>query len=151
MPRPTEDIVVTLAANAHFKVWTPGSDVSDQTKKSQRVCIIWQKDVLEHFKNRFSVEVPLNKKGPSQKIDLIDVNAGVAYEMKSSPNNVHMEIYRDIFKALVFNERNPKRRIKKLVFIAPKEGIQKLGATFPKDVQTISARMELTLKIRELP
>ena len=48
-------------------------------------------------------------------------------------------------------ERNPKERITTLIFIAPKAGIQKLGMAFPKDVQSISARLGLALKLRELP
>ena len=146
----TEDEVVAYAAEIHRRLWSPGSSVSAQTKKSQRVCAVWQDVVIERFGNRFKAEVSLNESGPAQKIDLVDRKTRVAYELKSSPNNVHMEIYRDVFKVLVFNERNPRQRITTLVFIAPKAGIQKLGTTFPKDVQNISARMGLALKLREL-
>ena len=106
---------------------------------------------MRELPNRFSSEVPLNNKGVTQKIDLVDDNDRVAYELKSSPNNVHMEIYRDVFKALVFNERNPQKCITTLVFLAPSEGIKKLGTTFPRDVQNISARLGLTLKLRGFP
>lgn len=147
----TEDEIVAYAAEAHRQIWSPGSNVSEQTKKSQQFCVVWQDVVLERFGSRFAAEVPLNESGPAQKIDLVDLRNRVAYEVKASPNNVHMEIYRDVFKALVFNERNPTKPIKTLVFIAPKVGIQKLGATFPRDVQAIAARMGLTLKLRELP
>ena len=146
----TEDEVVTYAEEAHRLIWSPGTDVSEQTKKSQRVCGVWQDAVIERFGSRFAAEVSLNESGPAQKIDLLDTRNRVAYELKSSPNNVHMEIYRDVFKALVFNERNPTRRIKTLVFLAPAAGIRKLGATFPKDVQTIAARLGLSLTLREI-
>lgn len=146
-----EDKVTEIATEEHRKVWSSGSDVSAQTKKSQRVCIAWQRAVEKKIPKRFSAEVPLDKKGRSQKIDLVDEKDRVPYELKSSPNNVHMEIYRDVFKALAFNERSPDKTIKTLVFLAPQEGIKKLGVTFPKDVQTISARVGLKLKIRELP
>ena len=62
-----------------------------------------------------------------------------------------MEIYRDVFKALVFNERNSETAIRKLVFVAPSEGVRRLGRTFPKDVQKIAAKVGLKLEIRELP
>lgn len=146
----TEDELVAFATEAHQQLWTAGSNVSEQTKKSQRVCTTWQKAALDRFGSRFAAEVCLNERGPAQKIDLVDAEERTAYELKSSPNNVHMEIYRDVFKALVFNERNPMRSLTTLVFIAPKKGIQKLGPTFPKDVQTISARMGLELKLREM-
>ncbi len=149
----TEDQVVALAAQAHSTGWSVGNDVSAQTRKAQQTCKQWQQSVKERFGNRFQDECSIDgeKGAPSQKIDLVDVEDRVAYELKASPNNVHMEIYRDVFKALVFNERNPKERITTLIFIAPKAGIQKLGMAFPKDVQSISARLGLALKLRELP
>ena len=148
-----EDQVVALAARAHRAGWSAGNDVSAQTRKAQDTCKRWQQAVKRKFRNRFKDEFGINgaKGGPSQKIDLVDVEENVAYELKSSPNNVHMEIYRDVFKALVLNERNPTERIKTLVFIAPKTGIQKLGTAFPKDVQAISSQLGLRLKLRELP
>ena len=147
-----EDQVVALAAEAHASLWTAGSDVSAQTRKAQTICTRWQEAVTQMFSNRFRAECGINgtKGGPSQKIDLVDLEDRVAYELKSSPNNVHMEIYRDVFKTLVFNERNPTEPLKTLVFIAPKTGIQKLGSDFPKDVQAISSRLGLELKLREL-
>lgn len=148
-----EDQVVALAAKAHAAIWSAGNDVSVQTKKAQATCKRWQQAVRQKFLNRFQAECRINglKGGPSQKIDLVDLGERVAYELKSSPKNVHMEIYRDVFKTLVFNERNPAERLNTLIFIAPKTGIQKLGSEFPKDVQAISSRMGLELKLRELP
>lgn len=70
--------------------------------------------------------------------------------MKVSKNNVHMEIYRDVFKSLVFNERNPRNMIKTLVFLAPAAGIKKLGQKVPKDVQAIAMRLELELILEEI-
>ena len=145
--------VIALAAEAHAAIWSVGNDVSVQTKKAQAISTRWQQAVQQKFLKRFQAECGINgrKGGPSQKIDLVDLEERVAYELKSSPNNVHMEIYRDVFKTLVFNERNPAERLKTLIFIAPKTGIQKLGSDFPKDVQAISSRMGLELKLRELP
>ncbi len=140
-----QDIVVAYAAEAHRKIWSAGRDVSKQTKKSQHVCAVWQNAVLGAYRERFQAEVPLNESGPAQKIDLVDLKTRTAYELKASPNNVHMEIYRDVFKALVFNRRNPQKPIKILVFIAPKAGMQKLGKTFPGDVQTIARGLKLEL------
>jgi hypothetical protein len=149
----TEDQVIALAAAAHAAVWSAGKDVSAQTQKAQLTCRYWQEAVKRHYGKRFHAEYGINgpKGRSSQKIDLVDLEEHVAYELKSSPNNVHMEIYRDVFKTLVFNERNPDTPLKKLVFIAPEVGIQKLGADFPIDVQTISSRMGLDLKLRSIP
>ncbi len=142
---PTRSRIVYLASEAHKKHWSPGGSVSEQTKKSQTTCRVWQDLVLDEFGNRFSRERPLNDDGPCQKIDLLDNWDFIAYELKASQNNVHMEIYRDVFKALVFNQRHPDKPIRTLVFIAPITGIKRLGTTFPKDVQTISRGLNLEL------
>lgn len=104
--------------------------------------------VLGKYGERFKDEVQLNESSPVQRIDLVDLKTRTAYELKSSPNNVHMEIYRDVFKALVFNQRNPRNPIKTLVFIAPKAGMQKLGKTFPGDVQKIAKGLKLELILK---
>jgi len=105
----------------------------------------WQNAVLEKYGERFEAEVSLKESGPAQRIDLVDWKTRTAYELKSSPNNVHMEIYRDVFKTLVYNQRNPRKLIKTLVFIAPKAGIQKLGESFTGDVKKIAKGLKLKL------
>ncbi len=142
--------VVTIASKIHSELWGKGSDVGAQTKRSNTVCRAWQEAVKTKFPQRFEAEHCLNKTGRSQQIDLVDFCERVAYELKSSPNNVHMEIYRDVFKALVFNHRNPDMKIQKLVFIAPKEGIAQLGDAFPKDVQAIARKLDLELEIEPI-
>ncbi len=139
------DTVVSAAALAHREYWAAGSDVGKQTKRSQAVCRAWQEVVTATFPGRFVDEHRLNKTGRSQQIDLLDLHNHVAYELKASPNNVHMEIYRDVFKALVFNRRNPDLAVHTLVFIAPAEGIKKLGEDFPKDVAAIADQLNLKL------
>lgn len=142
------DKMVSLAACSHRKGWAAGKDVGKQTKRSNAVCRAWQESVKAHYPERFHPEHRLNETGRSQQIDLVDTHDRVAYELKSSPNNVHMEIYRDVFKALVFNRRNPKIAVKSLVFIAPKAGLAKLGQDFPKDVAAIARKLKLELLLR---
>ena len=137
--------IVAIAAQVHRQCWSQGFNVSEQTKKSQVTCKQWQVLVLDEFGQRFTKEKPIGGIGTGQKIDLVDENDRVAYELKASKNNVHMEIYRDVFKILVFNQRNPTNRIRTLVFIAPKLGIENLGKEFPNDVQAIVKRLKLDL------
>ena len=141
---------INLAADAHSECWSHGCNVSEQTKKSQSACKRWQELVTKEFGARFSPEKPIGENGTGQKIDLLDETDRVAYELKASKNNVHMEIYRDVFKVLVFNRRNPDKKINTLVFIAPKEGMAKLGAIFPADVQVISKSMNLDLILESI-
>jgi hypothetical protein len=60
-----------------------------------------------------------------QKIDIVDFHTMIAYEMRVSENNPQHELYKDIFKVLVYNEKN-NIKIKKLVFITPQNGLKKL-------------------------
>jgi hypothetical protein len=136
-----------MAGEAHRRCWQAGRDVGAQTKRANLVCREWQAAVEARFPERFKPEHSLNTSGRSQQIDLVDLHERVAYELKSSPNNVHMEIYRDVFKVLVFNLRNPELRVNRLVFIAPKAGIDKLGRQFPSDVQAIARQLKLELEL----
>lgn len=137
--------IIAIAAHVRHQCWSQGANVSEQTKKSQATCKQWQVLVLDEFGQRFTKEKPIGGNGTGQKIDLVDEKDRVAYELKASKNNVHMEIYRDVFKVLVFNRRNPANRIRTLVFIAPKVGIDNLGKEFPKDVQAIVKGLKLEL------
>jgi hypothetical protein len=60
-----------------------------------------------------------------------------------------MEIYRDVFKVLVYNRRVKKeQRMTKLMFIAPQKGIKKLGSPFLRDVKAIVLKLKLKLEVR---
>lgn len=143
----THQRIIQLAADAHRECWSHGYNVSEQTKKSQSACKRWQELVANEFGRRFTPEKAIGEKGAGQKIDLVDETDRVAYELKASKNNVHMEIYRDVFKTLVFNRRNTGKTLGTLIFIAPKEGIGKLGASFLTDVKAIAKSMKLELVV----
>jgi len=106
MSAPIQDEVVAIAKEIHGRLWTQGSNVSQQTKSAQAVCKAWQAEVKEIFPDRFSAEQRV-KEQSAEKIDLVDLQEAVAYELKASENNTHFEFYRDIFKVLVYNESNP--------------------------------------------
>jgi hypothetical protein len=58
-----------------------------------------------------------------------------------------MEFYRDIFKILVFNYRNPDEKLLKFVFITPHAGVKLLGSSFPDDVKKISHGIGLVVEV----
>lgn len=134
------DRVTDLAFESHGRRWSEGKDVSEQTKKSHDVCRDWQAAVERELGNRCRAEFSISDDRTAQKIDVLDVETMTAYELKASKNNVHMEVYRDVFKVLVFNLRNPSNPIRALVFIAPRAGIDRLGEEFVSDVQKISEK-----------
>ena len=142
--------VSALAGCCHKKHYSPGQGVSEQTKKAQRVCREWQQRVLKEFPDRFAIEVPLGGRGAKQRIDLVDWATHTAFELKVSPHNTHMEVYRDVFKALVYNIRNPRRKLRHLVFIAPAGGIDSLGTEFPKDVAAITQGLKLKFSLEKI-
>ena len=135
----SQNAVVELAAKQHRQYWKIGSDVSKQTKSAQFVCSEWQKAVKDNFHERFSAEHPVAD-GFKEKIDLVDLEEAVAYELKVSKNNTHFEFYRDIFKVAVHNERNPRWKIKKLVFITPKAGADKLRTPYGDKVRALATK-----------
>lgn len=128
--------VVGLAKRAHKQLWKTGANVSRQTRLAQSVCKAWQSAVKKRFPNRFREE-HLVRKGSSEKTDLFDLKAAVAYELKASKNNSHFEFYRDIFKVLIQNKCNPKKKVRRLVFITPKEGAAKLCTTYGDEVRAL--------------
>ena len=131
--------VVELARMKHRQSWLKGSNVSEQTKAAQSVCRLWQQAVKDNFKERFSSEHPVGD-GFKEKIDLVDLKDAVAYELKVSKNNTHFEFYRDIFKVAVHNAHNPRWNIKKLIFIAPTEGADKLRTAYGKAVHLLAEK-----------
>ena len=146
----TESLVVAYAREAHKQVWTTGSNVSKQTRSAQAVCRVWQDVVRTELGDRFAAEHRLGDDDVNEKIDLVDIKERVAYELKVSENNPHMEFYRDIFKALVFNRRNPNNKLRKLIFITPEVGAVKLDKAFGDDVKAIALEAGLVVQIARI-
>ena len=145
-----ETRVVELARQTLRKLWGAGNDVGAQTRSANAVCRQWQIAVLEEFGEQFVAEVGLGGKDTRQRIDLVDKAQRIAYEMKVSPNNPHHEFYRDIFKVLVYNRREPQKALKRLIFLTPAEGAAKLSKPFVEDVRQIASRLGVQIKIEGL-
>ena len=143
----TESLIVEYAREAHRLIWTHGSHVGTQTKSAIAVCGAWQDAVRSEFGDRFVAEQVLGADDMNEKIDLVDTREWVAYELKVSANNPHMEFYRDIFKVLVFNRRNPKNPLRKLVFITPEEGAARLHKSFTNDVIDVASEVGREVKV----
>jgi len=146
----TQNDVVELAAKKHRQFGKTGSDVSEQTKSAQFVCHEWQKAVESKFGERFSKEHSVGD-GFNEKIDLVDLEERVAYELKVSKNNTHFEFYRDIFKVAVHNKCRHCLEIKKLVFITPKAGADKLSTGYGDAVRALAEeRHSIRVEIRPI-
>jgi hypothetical protein len=117
-------LVIAAAKVAVDQEWTPNAAVDVATRKAQRITASLQRHLLERDRNRFEKE--LEVPGLKERIDVFDRIDQVTYELKVSPNNTHMEFYRDIFKVIAFNRLSPEQRIRELVFMIPEEGAAKI-------------------------
>lgn len=95
-----DSTVIRIAREAHQKLWEMSGDESRGDKLAAAVTREWQNEVIRILGARFKAEHPIAE-GLNERIDLVDLEHGVAYEMKVSPNNDHHEFYRDLFKTLV--------------------------------------------------
>jgi hypothetical protein len=139
MSSESQQVVVELARQIHQKNWTEGSHVSTQTKAAQRISKEWQSAVLGQFGERFRHEYLVSALALGyERIDLVDSLEAVAFEFKVSAKNTHFEFYRDIFKVAVHNKEAREFKIRRLVFITPMIGAEKLQSSFVKSVSCIA-------------
>jgi hypothetical protein len=114
-------------------------------KLAKLVTKMWQTELEKLAPGRFSIEHPVAEH-LNEKIDVVDRVAGIAYELKASPNNVHMEFYRDIFKVILARDSGlPK--LKHFVFLTPRTAAAKLGRGMGKAVINDAPRLGLTIKV----
>jgi len=138
--------VIDLARRKHQQLWTSTSDVGTQTKSSIQVCRAWQQAVRDNFRDRFKPEHPVGP-GMNEKIDLVDSQDRIAYELKVSKNNTHFEFYRDIFKVAVHNHLHPDHRLTKLVFITPEAGARSLNSAYGRTVVHLATQFGIEVTI----
>jgi len=129
----------------HPMYWRDEQNVSSATRAAGRITREWQQTVVAGDA-AFVAEYRVH--GLGEKIDLVDVKRRVAYELKVSPNNTHMEFYRDVFKVLAHNEAAPPReRIKELVFLAPTRGAERPQRGLGETACRIAEKFGFTVKV----
>src|SRR5260370_3813226 len=119
----------------HQQLRTDTSDVSTQNKSSSRFWQALQQAFHDNFPSRFKVECVIGS-NCNEKLDLVDTEELVAYELKASPNNTHFEFYRDIFKVWVQRELAGEE-LEKLGLHTPEAGAKHLTKSFPKEVTAL--------------
>ena len=119
------NFITETAAKIHSEKWSMTGNASKGTLAAIEVSRAWQEALLANPGGRnLKVEVPISP-DLKQRIDVVDPGEACAYELKASPNNGHFEFYKDIFKILIYNKNNDPP-LRKLVFMMPKEGAEKL-------------------------
>jgi len=141
----TVDEIIASAKRAHRAHWQASSDESTGDKAASQVTRTWQDEVARNCPKRFIAEYPVAG-DLRERIDLVDVESRVAFELKASPNNTHFELYRDIFKIWLHNERN-ELTIQELVFITPEAGAARVSRNFGAAVVGLMAKHNLRIRI----
>jgi hypothetical protein len=126
------DKSVVGAAQAAFAERTKGvASVSEHTKNAQAIAKAWRSAVYGLGPDRFQLEA-LVAPELDQKIDIVDLEAGCAYEFKVSGNNAPAEFYKDIVKVIMWNQRRANKLFR-LVFITEEKcGKPFLDAPMPR-------------------
>ena len=135
--------VVNIAKLEHARQWRLSGNASEGTLSAISITSAWQAAVLgldsETFVKEFQVAPHLN-----ERIDLVDVVDGVAYELKVSPNNTTFEFYKDIFKVVLARD-NMLPHLNKFVFITPTSGASKIIRGMGKAVVEHSRSFDLDI------
>jgi hypothetical protein len=140
--------IIRIAREVHRQHWRMSGDEGTGDKLAAVVTEGWQNFVLSELPGRFAKERKIADH-LNERIDLVDMEAGIAYELKVSPNNDHMEFYRDIFKVLVArNHTLPD--LKAFYFICPREAVSRYKRGLRKAVLEESARLGFSLSVAEL-
>jgi hypothetical protein len=139
------EVVVRLAEEIHATHWQMSGNESTGDKLASLITGIWQKRLQETVPDRFAVEYRI---APhlKQRIDVVDVVNGIAYELKVSPNNVHMEFYRDIFKVILARD-NTLPNLKRFVFLTPERSAARLRRGMGQAVIQDSGQFGLTIEV----
>ena len=118
-------IITEILKSIHLEHRLHEGNVSAHTKSAQTITKEWQAVVCN---DGVMGEVRVSKAN-NERIDVVDLGARTAYELKVSGKNTHHEFYKDLVKVLTYNEyQAPAQRLTKLVFISEEAGIRSLQA-----------------------
>ena len=137
---------ITELAQSAFSARIQNGNVSAHTKNAQSVAKTWMTTCWNLDKDRMQIEVSIHP-GLNQRIDVLDTKEMIAYEFKVSGKNATAEFYKDIVKAILWNEER-ENKIKKLVFITEEShGRRFLDAAMPKAFMRYVSRSGLAVEV----
>jgi len=117
-------------------------------KLAKLITDTWQSTLKNHNQERFAIEYQVASH-LKERIDVVDLVSGIAYELKVSPNNVHMEFYRDIFKVILARD-NRLSHLQRFVFLTPAQGASKLSRGMGKAVIDDASKLGLSIEVVSL-
>jgi len=139
------DRVIEIAEQAHALHWRMSGDEGTGDRLAKMVTDVWQAGVVAAQPGRFAVEYLVSPR-LRERIDVVDLEDGVVYELKVSPNNAHFEFYKDIFKTIVARDtRLPSLR--KFVFLVPESAacvlMRNLAGAVVADAHKLGIEIEI--------
>lgn len=139
--------IIQILKKVHKKYRKSKGTVSDHTKSAQNITSKWQMGVQEKYPEIIA-EAPVFDKN-KERIDLLDLANGVAYELKVSGKNTHHEFYKDLVKVLTYNLYHEKgKQIKKLIFLSEADGIKSLQKRLaPKFEEMLAKTHKLEIEL----
>lgn len=142
------DEIVERARESHRLHWAMTGSESEGDRRAALVTKTWQQDVVSRLGAVLVPEFPIGG-SLRQRIDLVDTQELVAYELKVSPNNTHFEFYRDIFKVIIARD-NALPGLAHFVFITPEVGARALQRGFARAVIEHAAGLRLRVEVRAI-
>lgn len=137
--------VIDAARTARDAHWAQGDDEGRGDRMAITVTQNWQEQIGKL--TDISTEVPVYDTAQS-RIDVVDAKTKTAFELKVTQNNPHHEIYKDIAKVLVYNESNPSKKLKRLVFITGNDAARRLQRGFhAKAIEVMRKNLALAIDI----
>ncbi len=140
--------MIRLARAAHARHWRLSGDEGTGDRLAATITREWQSAVKAKFKDRFESELRIGRH-LSERIDLVDLEAGVAYELKVSPNNDHFEFYRDIFKVMVARAQAVPG-LRAFCFICPQQAARRYERGLRRAVLAEGERLGFKITVEAL-
>jgi len=136
--------VIRLAREAPGLHWRLTGNAGTGDKLAAAVTSHWQNAVTAAFPGRFIPEHQVGKLG--ERIDLVDLVDGIAYELKVSPNNDHFEFYRDIFKVLIARKEGLVQ-VTSFCFVCPLAAARRFEKGLRQSVLALRPTFNLSLSV----
>ena len=126
--------------------WNEENDIRNAAKQLAAIKQLWQDRMVNLNPERFKKNVKIGGK-LTEEFDLVDYQEKVAYEFKPSANHF---FYKDLFKAIIFNQHHNITKIKRLVFIAEPEGIEALEKGLAKASADFLQKYDIAVELARI-
>ncbi|TXB55702.1 hypothetical protein FRY97_21900 [Phaeodactylibacter luteus] len=142
--------IISAAKRIRDEHWNKSSNVSFATKSSNKIHKEWQRAIKSEFP-QIEIECKVANIA-NEKIDVVDVENKIAYELKVSGNNISHEFYKNLCKVITYNcHQNKNSMIKEFVFMSDAEKIKSFSRRLDKKfVKSIKSNYSIEIRLKGL-